>query len=79
MKALTPNSLRAARAFLDWSMRDLEARSGVTRQTIAAIESGDTARKVRPVTVEKIVATFAAHGLAFMPPPADGVVRIPRD
>lgn len=85
METITPNSLRAARAFLGWSMRDLEEKSGVARRTIAEIESRDDpavdlgkVRKVRPATVDKIVATFAAHGLAFMPGPADGVVRIPR-
>lgn len=85
METITPNSLRAARAFLGWTTRDLEQHSGVGRRTINEIESRDDptvdpakVRTVRPATVEKIVATFAAHGLAFMPPPSDGVVRIPR-
>ena len=57
-------------------MRDLEEKSGVTRQTIAAMEANDP-RRVRQATIDKIVATFAAHGVAFMSPPSDGVVRIP--
>lgn len=86
MDTLTPNSLRAARAFLNWTTRDLERESGVARRTIYEIEDRDRPdrdpaeklRKVRPETVAKIVETFAAHGVAFLPPPADGVIRIPR-
>lgn len=77
MSQITPASLRAARAFLDWSRRDLVKASGVGRATIEALEDGSGTRKVRRVTVDKIVATFAAHGVAFMSPPSDGVVRIP--
>lgn len=77
MTQITPASLRAARAFLDWSRRDLVTASGVGRATIEALEDGAAARKVRQVTIDKIIATFAAHGVAFMSPPSDGVVRIP--
>lgn len=80
MTQITPASLRAARAFLGWSTRDLVERSGVARNTITALEADESKaapRKVRRVTIDKIVATFAAHGVAFMSPPSDGVVRIP--
>ena len=77
MTPITPASLRAARAFLNWSQRDLVAASGVGRAAIDALEDDDAPRKVRGETVDKIVATFAAHGVAFMSPPSDGVVRIP--
>ena len=85
MEALTPNSLRAARAFLGWSIRDLQEKSGVTRRTIGEIEARDAPdrkpaliRAIRPATIAKLVDTFAAHGVAVIPAPADGVVRIPR-
>ena len=75
---ITPESLRAARAFLKWTQRDLETNSGVNRQTINDIENGRRKRAPLAGTTELLIATFAAHGVAFMPPPADGVVRIPR-
>lgn len=78
MAQLTPSSLRAARAFLAWSQRDLAEHSCVSRAAIEAIENESAARSVRPATVAKLIATFAAHGAAIIPPPADGVVRIPR-
>jgi predicted transcriptional regulator len=78
MTQLTPSSLRAARAFLDWSQRDLVEKSGVGRATIEAIEAESGARSARASTVAKLIATFAEHGVAIIPPPADGVVRIPR-
>ena len=85
METLTPSSLRAARAFLGWTTRDLEERSGVGRRTINEIESRDApdvapvkVRTVRAATIAKLVDTFAAHGVAVIPAPADGVMRIPR-
>lgn len=75
---ITPDNLRAARAFLKWTQRDLESRSGVNRQTINDIENGRRKRAPLAETSEQLIATFAAHGVAIMPPPADGVVRIPR-
>jgi transcriptional regulator with XRE-family HTH domain len=74
----TPAALRAARALLGWSMRDLARESGVGASTINAIENGRRERAAYPATVAKLIATFAAHGVAIMPPPADGVVRITR-
>lgn len=78
MTQTTPSSLRAARAFLNWSQRDLAAKSGVGRATIEALEDDASSRTVRPATIAKLIETFAAHGVAIMPTPADGVVRIPR-
>jgi len=81
MDTLTPHSLRAARGFLDWSRRDLVKHSGVARDTIAAIEdvAGEPSRRVRPETMARLVATFAAHGVEVLPPPRDGARRIPRE
>lgn len=76
---LTPAALRAARALLDWSRADLSRESGVGASTINAIENGRRERAAYPATVAKLIATFAEHGVAIRPPPADGVVRVPRD
>lgn len=75
---LTPENLRAARAFLGWSMRDLEEHSGVSRQTINALEGAKRKRAPYADTVDTLVSTFAAHGVEILPPPMDGVRRIPR-
>ncbi len=72
---LTPEAMRAARALLKWTMRDLATRSGVGLVTINAIENG---RPYREGTGEKIVATFAAHGVEILDGDAPGARIIPR-
>jgi transcriptional regulator with XRE-family HTH domain len=57
---LTPEACRAARAILQWSMRDLAERSGVKHTTIHAIENGS---KPRAATEAKLVAAFEAAGV----------------
>jgi transcriptional regulator with XRE-family HTH domain len=55
---LTAAACRAARALLNWSVRDLQAAAGVSPNTIATIESGGT---VRAETAQKVVDAFAAN------------------
>lgn len=40
MAKLTPQALRAARALLNWNMRDLAAEAGLSFSTISKIENG---------------------------------------
>lgn len=77
MTSLTPANLRAARAILKWTMRDLERESGVALTTIYAVENDRRAGTPKPETVATIVATFAARGVEVLAPPADGARRIP--
>ena len=57
---LTGPACRAARALLEWSKRDLAAASGVALGTIQRIETGGD---FYASTADKIVATFAGHGV----------------
>lgn len=60
---LTPESLRAGRALLKWTMRDLATHSGVSLPTINAAENG---RPPRDATRDALIATFAAHGVEIL-------------
>ena len=69
---LTPEALRAGRAILKWSMRDLAHESGAGVATINALENGQRSRAAHAATIEKIVATFTRHGVDILPPPHAG-------
>ena len=73
---LTPEAMRAARAILKWSMRDLRDASGVSLATINAIENGQRRRAAHDATATKIVDAFTSAGVELLPPPADGARRI---
>lgn len=57
---LTPAACRAARALLNWTVRDLMREAGVSPNTVIGLEGGQT---VRLETEAKIVAAFDAHGV----------------
>ena len=62
--AITPAQLRAARALLGWPRKQLRTQSGVSVETLKNIERG----KNRPAatTFERLVSTFANHGVTFV-------------
>ena len=62
--AMTPQACRAARALLDWSMRDLAAESGLSLGAVMRLEA-DQARP-RKSTVEGARAAFLAHGVQIV-------------
>ena len=64
---LTPESCRAGRALLSWSMRDLAQQAGLALGTVNRLEGGDT--EARPATLTRITATFAAHGVTLIDNP----------
>lgn len=57
---LTAAACRAARALLNWSVRDLQAAAGVSPNTVATIEADGS---VRAETAQKIVDAFRAHSV----------------
>ncbi|MCF8475759.1 MAG: helix-turn-helix transcriptional regulator [Pseudolabrys sp.] len=74
--------VRAARAFLNWTLKDLAERSGAAVSAIHRIEAGDDAPAAKdtgvPQTYEfraariaeslaKVVKTLEAAGVAFLP------------
>lgn len=68
---LTPECLRAGRAILKWTMRDLERESGVGLTTIYAIENGRRS-STSAGTEAKVIAAFTAHGVELLGPERPG-------
>ena len=60
---LKPIHARMARAALDWSLRDLEERTGINKNTLARFESG---RGVLLSTAVKIEDVFVREGITFI-------------
>lgn len=70
MTLIAPASLRAARAILQWRLEDLVRESGVALSTVHRLEQA--IGKPHAATSEKLIATFAAHGVEILPSPAVG-------
>src|SRR5690349_9604819 len=68
---ITPSQIRAARALLEWSGRDLAARLKMSPATISMIESGHNTGSVDTLTA--IFEELTRAGVEFLP--NDGVAR----
>ncbi len=61
---ITVQQIRAARAFLNWSSRDLALKADVTPNTVSRSQtSGD----VKVKTLRKLQAALEAGGVTFLP------------
>jgi transcriptional regulator with XRE-family HTH domain len=58
--------LRAARGFLNWSVRELSKRSGVSQSSISRAERAKTGRGMREQNVRALRAAFERFGIAFL-------------
>lgn len=72
---LTPEAMRAGRAILKWTMRDLADRAGVSLVTVNAAENG---RPCRESTAAAIVAAFASNGVRLFGGAMPGARVMPR-
>lgn len=61
---LTRKQVKMARAALDWSVRELAKRAGVTANTISRYENGSDALNE---TLMKLRRVFEAEGVVFIP------------
>ena len=59
---LTPAQARMARAALDWSLLDVQEKSGINKNTVVRFEAG---KGVLASTVLKLEETFAKEGIVF--------------
>ena len=66
---VTSAQLRAARALLNWTVRDLAERAGVHRNTISRIETGATSEGHAASTLQK---TLEEAGVIFIEANGDG-------
>jgi transcriptional regulator with XRE-family HTH domain len=55
--------IRAARAYLDWSMNQAAAASGLHRRTILRLEKGGPYIEGQPASLEKLAAVYRAEGI----------------
>lgn len=69
---ITPDHVRAARAFLGLTIRDLAARTGLTEASISNFETGRTAAPSSK-TIETITRALTAEGIIFE---SDGIRRV---
>ena len=77
--ANSASQIRAARALLAWSQRDLAARSGVPLRTLARIEAGEVATP-RGTTMNRLSAALREGGVEFIPANGGGPgVRLTRE
>jgi transcriptional regulator with XRE-family HTH domain len=65
MSMISVRQMKAARALLDWSQDDLAARSGVSRPTVARLETADGELGGYPETRGKLVAALETAGVEF--------------
>ncbi len=69
---MVPDQIRAARALLRWSARELAARSSVHMTTIQRMEARHGVLRGRIATLQKIQAALEAAGVAFTEPKRGG-------
>jgi transcriptional regulator with XRE-family HTH domain len=65
---ISNRQIKAARALLGWSQEDLASKSGVSRPTIASVESSEGAADAP----QKIVGALEAGGVEFLAEEDDG-------
>ncbi|GGC65164.1 hypothetical protein GCM10011504_49040 [Siccirubricoccus deserti] len=77
--ATTASQVRAARALLAWSQRDLAARSDVPLRTLARIEAGEVARP-RGTTMRRLSSALRDGGVELIAANGGGPgVRLARE
>jgi transcriptional regulator with XRE-family HTH domain len=64
-RLISKGQIRAGRAFLGWSQRDLSTISGVSLNTVKRIEKGEGRIKARFQTVEDLTEAFMRYGVIF--------------
>ena len=57
---MTPQHIRAARAVLKWSIRDLASQTGIAYNTVLRAEAG---HRVSPTTMTLIGSALASAGI----------------
>jgi transcriptional regulator with XRE-family HTH domain len=64
--AISGAQIRAARAFLRWSVQELSEFCGVSESAIARAEKFDTVPGMRDRNLDAIRAAFEMHGIEFI-------------
>ncbi len=69
---ITSDQIRAARAMLRWSGKDLAEKTGLGFSTLMRLESLEGVPGTHAKTLETIEKTFEAEGIQFIGTPEDG-------
>jgi transcriptional regulator with XRE-family HTH domain len=64
--AITGAQIRAARAFLRWSVQDLAKHCGVSESAIARAEKIDAVPGMRGRNLDAVRTAFEIHGVEFI-------------
>ncbi len=64
--AISSAQIRAARALLNWSARQLSERSGVSQSSISRAERGKGPRSMHQQSLVAVKATFERYGVEFL-------------
>jgi len=64
--AITSAQIRAARAFLNWSVRELSQQCGVSESAISRAEKGNSVPRMHRRNLNAVRAAFELHGLEFI-------------
>ncbi|MFG1185671.1 MULTISPECIES: helix-turn-helix domain-containing protein [Xanthobacter] len=71
--------IKAGRALLGWSRKDLAERTGVTADTVKVVEQDAVTLEALSSTRTRLCATLEAEGIAFLNGGSMGVQIVPRD
>jgi len=64
--AITGSQIRAARAFLNWSVRDLSERCGVSESAISRAEKVNGVSGMQSRNLDAVRTAFEIHGVEFL-------------
>lgn len=68
---ITGSQIRAARAALGWSIRDLANETSISERTILRMEAGQGVPSSTPANLKSIRATLEDAGIEFIGNPDD--------
>ena len=68
---ITSGQIRAARAFLKWTGKELAEASGVAFSTLMRLETGEGVPGAQAKTLEAIQKAFESAGIEFIGTPED--------
>jgi len=74
--SITAAQMRAARALLGWSTRELASRCGVSQSAISRAERVNDTPHMQTRNLNAIRATLEKHGIGFCPPTGYGFYRV---
>jgi transcriptional regulator with XRE-family HTH domain len=71
--------IKAGRALLGWSRKDLAERTGVTADTVKVVEQDVVTLEALAATRTRLCSTLEAEGIAFLNGGSMGVQIVPKD